>query len=705
MNEQVFALDIGTQSVTGVILLKKGKSFEIIDLYTKHHDERAMLDGQIQNVIEVANIIKDVKEHLEEKHGPLSEVCVAAAGRALKTVRAEASVSLNGQPITKEEEIKHLELSAVQQAQIKLAEESDVKDYHCVGYSVTHYRLDGDIIGSFIDQIGDEASVEVIATFLPKIVVESLIAALERADLKMKALTLEPIAAIHVLMPESMRRLNVGLIDIGAGTSDIAISDEGTIVAYGMVPVAGDEITEKVSDHYLLDFKLAEKLKRKVVVEKEATVEDILGFEVTVTYDELLSVIDDSVDHLAKLLADKVKSLNNKAPQAVMLIGGGSLTPMIEEKLANYLQLPANRVAVRGSEAIQVVANKEAIPRGPEFVTPIGIAISATENPFHYVNVFVNDKPTYLFTMDEQTIGDCLIQAGIDLNDYYGKIGLAYFVKVNGEQITIPGVRGEAPKITLNGQPASVDDNVKENDRIHIEKGKDGTSPHITISDLVGEIEPVECYINDEKIAIEPRYLVNGKPVQPDYRINDNDDIVVSIPETYGQVLNELDIDERHLYHFVIYVNGRPLEFENARSKLIVNGKPASLSQPIRKGDKVEIVPSEPITVKKVLQKLEKPRQYSIDVTFNNLPVTLTQPLVTVKRNDKELHDDDVVQANDRLTIEENKQKDFIYQDIFRYVNLDVSQRSGNYEVLLNGQPANFHHVIRDGDALSIEFK
>ncbi|NLI67141.1 MAG: cell division protein, partial [Bacilli bacterium] len=243
MNEQVFALDIGTQSVTGVILLKKGKSFEIIDLYTKHHDERAMLDGQIQNVIEVANIIKDVKEHLEEKHGPLSEVCVAAAGRALKTVRAEASVSLNGQPITKEEEIKHLELSAVQQAQIKLAEESDVKDYHCVGYSVTHYRLDGDIIGSFIDQIGDEASVEVIATFLPKIVVESLIAALERADLKMKALTLEPIAAIHVLMPESMRRLNVGLIDIGAGTSDIAISDEGTIVAYGMVPVAGDEIT------------------------------------------------------------------------------------------------------------------------------------------------------------------------------------------------------------------------------------------------------------------------------------------------------------------------------------------------------------------------------------------------------------------------------------------------------------------------------
>lgn len=84
-----------------------------------------------------------------------------------------------------------------------------------------------------IDQQGDEASVEIIATFLPKVVVESLISALNRSGLEMEALTLEPIAAINVLMPPSMRRLNVALVDIGAGTSDIAITDMGTIIAYG----------------------------------------------------------------------------------------------------------------------------------------------------------------------------------------------------------------------------------------------------------------------------------------------------------------------------------------------------------------------------------------------------------------------------------------------------------------------------------------
>ena len=91
---------------------------------------------------------------------------------------------------------------------------------------------------------------------------ESLLSALKRANLEMEALTLEPIAAINVLIPPTMRRLNVALVDIGAGTSDIAITDYGTVVAYGMVPNAGDEITEALSDLYLLDFHQAEKAKR-----------------------------------------------------------------------------------------------------------------------------------------------------------------------------------------------------------------------------------------------------------------------------------------------------------------------------------------------------------------------------------------------------------------------------------------------------------
>src|SRR5699024_8035069 len=137
---------------------------------------RTMLDGQIQHVTEVAALIAEVKNELEEKHGPLQEVCVAAAGRALKTIQAEQSIDISEKRLTSEEEIRHLELSAVQQALTMLTEEATTKfsDYHCVGYSVLHYKLDGEPIVSLLDQVGEVASVEVIATFLPKVVVESL---------------------------------------------------------------------------------------------------------------------------------------------------------------------------------------------------------------------------------------------------------------------------------------------------------------------------------------------------------------------------------------------------------------------------------------------------------------------------------------------------------------------------------------------------
>src|SRR5690625_1000817 len=480
MSNHIFALDIGTQSVTGVLLQKNNQLFDVIDFCTKQHEERAMLDGQIHNVIQVANIITKIKESLEKDHGPLKTVCVAAAGRALKTIHSEKSISINDRLITNNEEVKHLELSAVQNAQKTLMEENDesiFQHYHCVGYSVLHYKIDGDIIGSIIDQTGNKATVEIIATFLPKVVVKSLVAALDRANLTMEALTLEPIAAIDVLIPDSMRKLNVALIDIGAGTSDIAITNYGTVTGYSMVPIAGDEITEAISNEYILDFKVAEQAKQKIVMNNQAEVKDILGFEHTITYKDLVPKIMENIKNLADLLANEIRSLNRKAPQAVMLIGGGSLTPQLSEQLAASLQLPENRVGVRGIEAIQHLHQNDILPSGPDFVTPIGIAISAKINPIHYVSVYVNDTIIRMFEMKQLTVGDCLIQAGIEVNKYYGRPGLAMIVYVNGKEVVLRGKFGEQPKIYLNNSRTNVNSFIKSEDKIVIKKGRDGADP------------------------------------------------------------------------------------------------------------------------------------------------------------------------------------------------------------------------------------
>lgn len=705
MNDHVFALDIGTQSVTGILLKKIQDKYKVIDFCVRQHQERSMLDGQIHHVVQVAEVIKEVKNELEKKSGPLTKVCVAAAGRALKTVNATKTIHIKDNPLTSEEEVKHLELSAVQQAHQQLTEDNERQfaNYHCVGYSVLHYKLDGEKIGSFIDQIGEEASVEIIATFLPRIVVESLLAALERAGLTMEALTLEPIAAIHVLVPESMRRLNVTLIDIGAGTSDIAIANDGTVVAYGMVPVAGDEITEAISDKYILDFKVAEETKRKIVNDGSATVEDILGFETTITYDELLPEIMDRIDSLAKLLADEIRTLNSKSPQAVMLIGGGSLTPKLSEKIANYLQLPPNRVAVRGIEAIQQLHQDNTLPKGPDFVTPIGIAVSATEKPLHYISVSVNDKTTLMFETKQLTVGDCLVQAGIDINEYYGKIGLASIVNINGEEMTLRGEYGEPPTIFVNGEKVSVRTPISQGDEIVIEKGKDGNRPRVTIEDIVGELPTFSVFFNDKLVELRPNYKVNGAQKNLDYVLQDKDEIFIDIPKTVDDFLKSVDEGAELTEHdFIVTVNKRNIKVNQGSAQILMNGKEVNPKTFIRENDRLSIRYPEKVTVKSLLEHLEKEYWMEISVTFNDTPVVLKQPRWEIKRNDETLYEDTEIHRDDHISITPKKARKFIFQDVFRYVDVSLNHSKGTYKILRNGERANFHDEIIHGDKLEI---
>lgn len=110
----VFALDIGTRSVVGLIVEKTGSSYKIIDLVIREHKERAMVDGQIHDIIAVSNVIRDIKETLEVKHGKLTKAAVAAAGRSLKTERSRETIQISSMPLIQREDILHLELSAVQ---------------------------------------------------------------------------------------------------------------------------------------------------------------------------------------------------------------------------------------------------------------------------------------------------------------------------------------------------------------------------------------------------------------------------------------------------------------------------------------------------------------------------------------------------------------------------------------------------------------
>ena len=83
------------------------------------------------------------------------------------------------------------------------------------------------------------------------------------------------IAAINIAIPEKFRLLNIALVDVGAGTSDISIVKDGSIIAFGMIPLAGDEVTETIARNYLTDFATAEHVKRQCERRKSVTFKDI----------------------------------------------------------------------------------------------------------------------------------------------------------------------------------------------------------------------------------------------------------------------------------------------------------------------------------------------------------------------------------------------------------------------------------------------
>ena len=106
----------------------------------------------------------------------------------------------------------------------------------------------------------------------------------------MASITLEPIAAINAAIPANLRLLNLVMVDIGAGTSDIAACTGGSITGYTMATVAGDEITETIMKQYLVDFPTAEAVKMQLAHQDELPFLTSLGWSRRFLPERCLSV-------------------------------------------------------------------------------------------------------------------------------------------------------------------------------------------------------------------------------------------------------------------------------------------------------------------------------------------------------------------------------------------------------------------------------
>ncbi len=555
--QMIFGLDIGTRSIVGTVGYRKNDGeFVVAAMSTRYHETRAMLDGQIHDIGKVAETIIAVKKDLEKKTGlELKEVCIAAAGRILKTITVSSEHDMGGDVVIEAEHIRSTELLGVECAHNELRESAstDKESFYCVGYSVVKYSLNGNYISNPLGHRGSKLGAVVLATFLPDDVVDGLYSAVEMADLTVANLTLEPIAAMQLAIPDKFRLLNLALVDIGAGTSDICITKDGSIIAYGMLPEAGDKLTEAIMKELLIDFDTAEYVKSRLSDKKSITFTDIMGLKKSIQPAVLKKKIDEILDTLATDIADKIKELNGGiSTSAVFLVGGGGKFPGMPRRIAYKLELNPERVALRGEQVLGNVKFMEKdIVKDPLLVTPIGICLNYYEQNNNFIFVRFNGERVKLYDNGRLTIADAAMGIGYPNERLFPRRGAALEFTVNGNRRMVRGLPGEAAIIRLNGREVGINSPIQQNDVIEVKESVVGLPAKCTLEELPEYKHTITFMVNGKKIVC-PRFLsVNGKLVSQFYEICKDDVIEAVDYYTLGQILEFIDIN----YEGIINVN------------------------------------------------------------------------------------------------------------------------------------------------------
>ena len=680
----VFGLDIGTRNVVGTVGYRtEEEKFVVIAQHVKEHETRAMLDGQIHDIGRVAKTVEAVKVELEKQVGEqLDEVCIAAAGRVLKTITTFIEYEYPEESIVEGEDIHTLHLLGVEKAQEVLKEQNDTNyKFYCVGYSVVRYYLNDEIFISLEGHKANKIGCDIIVTFLPEDVVDGLYSAVGIAGLSIANMTLEPIAAINVAIPENFRMLNIALIDVGAGTSDISITKGGSIIAYGMIPHAGDELTEVIVQHYLVDFKTAEKMKLDSTLGENVTYEDIMCIPHTIPSKELWDLVAPVVDKITAEIAEKIRELNgDKSVSACFVVGGGGKINGFTERLAEHLALQKERVALRGEEVLREITFQQTdIKKDPLLVTPIGICLNYYEQKNNFIMVRFNGERLKLYDNNHLTIVDAALSAGFPNEQIFPKRGMPINFTVNGTSRIVRGEAGEPAVVTMNGKLANINTPLEPNCEIIIEPSTTGTDAVYMVSQLEEYNQSnIEIMVNGKMITCPKFVEVNGKLESGTYQIKEGDKIETRSYYTVGQVAEFMDV-----------------KVDTGRD-ILVNNREADFSTLVYDNFSIEW--------SVLLDGEETVQEASVESTEERAEEVVAENVAPLEKTETESYNILIYVNGD--PIEMTGKNEYIFVDIFDRINFDLTAGKGRaIATLINGHDAQFIEKLSHGDKIDLYWK
>ena len=371
----IVGLDIGTTKTRAVVAeLREDGGADVIGVGTSL--SRGLRKGVVINIEDTVASVRKAVEEAEVVSGiVINSVHVGIAGSHINSLSADGLVAIKSREVTRADIVR-----AVNAARSAAIIKSDHRVLHVLPREFIVDEQDG--IRDPLGMSGSHLKVNVHIITGAVTSVQNLVKSVERAGLDVLGIILQPLASSEAVLSEDERELGVAMVDMGGGTTDLAIFAEGSVMHTAIIPVGGDHFTNDIAVGLKTARSEAERLKVQFGCAVSSLVKDDEIIDVpsmgnrplrTLSRKLLADIIEPRAEELFDLVAREIKRAGYEGvvTGGVVITGGTSLMEGMPDMAERMLDLPARRGLPAGVGGIhEHVGN-------PMYSTSVGLIIHA----------------------------------------------------------------------------------------------------------------------------------------------------------------------------------------------------------------------------------------------------------------------------------------------------------------------------------------
>lgn len=376
-SNMVVGLDIGTSKIAAIIgKIKADGSIEVVGMGT--HPSRGLKKGVVVNIDSTVESIQRAIDEAERMSGfEVHSVYVGIAGSHIKSFNSNGMVAIRNQDVQPDD------IDRVMEAAQTIAIPGDQRVLHILSQE---YIIDNQ--GGIREPIGMsgvrlEAKVHMVTGSVSA--AQNITKCVERCNLGVADIILEQLASSESVLSEDEKELGVCLVDIGGGTTDIAVFHNGAIRHTAVISVAGDQVTNDIAVALRTPTQAAEEIKRKYACALPQLIDKDEEIEVASVGDRpsrclsrrtLVEVIEPRYEELFQLIQAELRSagFEDKLAAGIVLTGGSSLVEGAVELAEEVFHMPVRLGFPQGVEGLKDEVNS------PSYATTVGLLMHAREH-------------------------------------------------------------------------------------------------------------------------------------------------------------------------------------------------------------------------------------------------------------------------------------------------------------------------------------